>query len=62
MDDDRDFASAAGFVLSFLRRLPQEGEVLDASGWRFEVIDMDGRRIDKLLISKPKPSRVRRKA
>ena len=29
--------------------LPKEGEVIQSLGWRFEVVDMDGRRIDKVL-------------
>ena len=48
---DRDFATAAGFALSVLRKLPSEGEYFDYQDWRFEVVDMDGRRIDKLLVS-----------
>ena len=51
LSDDRDFATAAGYVLSVMKRLPKEGERFDAQGWRFEVVDMDGRKIDKLLVS-----------
>lgn len=47
----REFATAAGFALSVLKRLPAEGEHFDYEGWRFEVVDLDGRRIDKLLVS-----------
>jgi putative hemolysin len=47
--EDREFGTAAGYALSVLRKLPAEGEVFRDQGWRFEVIDMDGRRIDKLL-------------
>lgn len=50
--EDREFATAAGYVLSVLRKLPQEGESFTSQGWRFEVVDMDGRKIDKLLVSK----------
>lgn len=52
--DDREFATAAGFVLSVLKKLPLEGESFAEQGWRFEVIDMDGRKIDKLLVSEEK--------
>jgi len=38
-------------VLWMLRKLPQEGESFHDQGWRIEVIDMDGRKIDKLLVS-----------
>jgi putative hemolysin len=46
---DRDYETAAGFVLSCLRHLPETGEHFDYSGWRFEIVDLDGRKIDKLL-------------
>jgi putative hemolysin len=45
----QDFHTVAGFVLSQLRRLPSPGESFHWRGWRFEVVDMDGRRIDKIL-------------
>ena len=51
LPDAREFATAAGFVLFYLKKLPEEGEAFEEQGWRFEVIDMDGRRIDKLLVS-----------
>ena len=50
-DDTREFATAAGFVLSVLKKLPLEGDSFVEQGWRFEVIDMDGRKIGKLLVS-----------
>ena len=49
--DDREFGTAAGYALHVLKRLPTEGEHFTDQGWRFEVVDMDGRRIDKLLVS-----------
>jgi putative hemolysin len=45
---DGDFHTIAGFALSQLGHLPQVGEHFDYEGWRFEIVDMDGRRIDKL--------------
>lgn len=51
-DDTREFATAAGFVLSVLKKLPLEGDSFVEQGWRFEVIDMDARKIGKLLVSK----------
>ena len=50
--EDREFATAAGYVLSVLKKLPLEGEHFTGQGWRFEVVDMDGRKIDKLLVSR----------
>ncbi|RGP41788.1 UPF0053 protein [Altererythrobacter insulae] len=51
-DDNREFGTAAGYVLSVIKQLPVAGDHFHDQGWRFEVIDMDGRRIDKLLISR----------
>jgi putative hemolysin len=51
-DENREFGTAAGYVLSVLKKLPAEGEHFTDQGWRFEVVDMDGRRIDKLLVSR----------
>ncbi|CAN7474882.1 hemolysin family protein [Bosea sp. LjRoot9] len=44
-----DFHTIAGFALFQLGRLPEAGEHFDYEGWRFEIVDMDGKRIDKLL-------------
>ena len=46
---ERDYETAAGFALASLRHLPDIGEHFDYANWRFEVVDMDGRKIDKLL-------------
>jgi putative hemolysin len=43
--------------LSVLKQIPQTGETFGYDGWKFEVVDMDGRKIDKLLVSKPKKRR-----
>jgi putative hemolysin len=51
LPEDRDYATTAGFALAALRHLPGEGEWFDQQGWRFEIVDMDGRKIDKLLVS-----------
>jgi len=57
MPGDRDFSTVAGFALSVIKRIPETGEVFKFDGYRFEVIDMDGRKIDKLLVSRPKRKR-----
>ncbi len=49
--DDREFATAAGYALAILKKLPVEGESFTEQGWHFEVVDMDGKRIDKMLVS-----------
>jgi putative hemolysin len=46
---DGEFHTAAGLALERLARIPAEGDTLEIDGWKVEVIDMDGKRIDKLL-------------
>ncbi|MDE2435760.1 MAG: HlyC/CorC family transporter [Sphingomonadales bacterium] len=58
LPETRDYATAAGFVLSVMKRLPHEGEHFTEQDWRFEVVDMDGRKIDKLLVSGVGPKAV----
>jgi putative hemolysin len=53
LPEDRDYATVAGLALSVLRHLPEVGEKFVFSGWQFEIVDMDGRKIDKLLASEP---------
>lgn len=48
----RDYQTLAGFVLSHMHHLPATGESVHALGWRFEVVDLDGRRIDKVLATR----------
>jgi putative hemolysin len=52
LPEDRDYATAAGFALSVLRHIPDTGETFRYDGWTIEVVDMDGRRVDKLLVSR----------
>ncbi len=47
--DDEEYTTLAGFVLSQLGRIPAVGEKFRWKNWRFEVVDLDGRRIDKVL-------------
>ncbi len=49
---DADYQTVAGFVLAEMNRLPNVGEFFEKGHWRFEVVDLDGRRIDKLLVSR----------
>jgi putative hemolysin len=48
----RDYRTAAGFILAHMHRLPKTGETVEAHNWRFEVVDLDGRRIDKVLATR----------
>lgn len=52
LPENRDYETVAGYVLSHLHHLPTTGECVDAQGWRFEVVDLDGRRIDKLIATR----------
>lgn len=49
LPEERGYETAAGFVLNHIGQLPNVGETVDIGGWRFEVVDMDGRRVDKIL-------------
>ena len=51
---DRDYSTVAGFALSVLKHLPETGETFRHDGWKFEIVDMDGRKIDKLIASRPR--------
>jgi magnesium and cobalt exporter, CNNM family len=47
-----EYATVAGLVLHHMSRLPQVGESMEFGGHRFEVVDMDGRRIDKIIVTR----------
>ena len=49
-EEEHDFRTAAGMVMAHLGHIPVVGEHFDWSGFRFEVVDLDGPRIDKLLV------------
>jgi putative hemolysin len=49
---DRDFETVAGLVIDAMGALPDVSEAVTLSGWRIEVVDLDGRRIDKLLVAR----------
>ncbi len=46
---DRDYHTLAGFLLAEFGRIPEVGESVVVTGWRLEIIDLDRRRIDKVL-------------
>ena len=46
------YHTVAGLMLALLRRVPKEGDRIVWAGWRFEIVDMDGRIIDKMLASR----------
>jgi putative hemolysin len=52
-EGEHEFDTLAGFILHQLERIPQTGDTMEWKGFAFEIIDMDGHRIDKVLV---KPS------
>lgn len=49
---DPPYETVAGYILAELNHLPTVGETFTREPWRFEVLDLDGRRIDKVLVAK----------
>jgi putative hemolysin len=56
MRGDEDFETLAGFVLARLARIPQIGDHFEWGGLRFEIVDMDGRRVDRILVAPAAPA------
>ena len=50
--EERPYNTVAGYVLDQLGHLPAVGEVFDGHGWRFEIVDLDGRRVDRILATR----------
>jgi putative hemolysin len=51
-EDESDYTTAAGLVIAHFGRIPHAGEYFEWLGWRLEVVDLDGARVDKLLVSR----------
>lgn len=56
LPDDMRYETVAGLVLEVAGELPRVGQHVTVGGWRIEVIDLDGRRIDKLLVTAALPA------
>jgi putative hemolysin len=54
-EDEAEFQTLGGFVVTQFGRIPMAGDHFDWEGWRFEVVDMDRRRVDKVLVAKAPP-------
>jgi putative hemolysin len=54
--EEESFQTLAGFIVQRLERLPLEGETFEVGEFRFDIIDMDRQRIDKVGIERLKPS------
>ncbi len=50
-EDKAGFQTLSGFVMNQLGRIPKTGQVFDWDHWRFEVVDMDGHRVDRVLVT-----------
>jgi len=50
-EDEQEFDTLAGFILDHLERIPVTGDKLSWRGFKFEIVDMDNHRIDKLLVT-----------
>ena len=51
-EDEEDYHTAAGMLINQFGRIPQVGEHFEWLNYRFEVVDLDGARVDKLLIAR----------
>lgn len=56
LPQEGSYHTVAGLMLALLRRVPKEGDRIAWSGWRFEIMDMDGRRVDKILALREQPA------
>jgi putative hemolysin len=50
-EGEHEFDTLAGFILHQLEHIPKTGEIIEWKGFRFEIIDMDAQRIDKVLVT-----------
>jgi putative hemolysin len=55
-EDDSDFRTMGGFIITYLGHIPKAGEYFDWQNYRFEVMDMDGNRVDKVMLMQREPS------
>lgn len=57
-EEDGYYQTVGGFVMTMLGRIPRAGDQFDWDRWRIEVMDMDGRRVDKILLTRAKEAEV----
>ena len=50
-EGEQEFDTLAGFILHTLERIPSVADTFEWKGFRFEIVDMDGHRIDKILVN-----------
>jgi len=51
-EQEGSYQTVAGYLMHQLQRLPETGEIVELNGFRFEIVDLDGARIDKVIITK----------
>jgi putative hemolysin len=49
-EESGDFHTLGGFLLTWMKRVPKVADHVEVAGWRFEVVDMDGHRVDRVLV------------
>ena len=54
-EEEADFQTLGGFVMTQFGRIPKAGDHFTWEGWRFEVMDMDRHRVDKVMVTPPAP-------
>jgi putative hemolysin len=55
-EESGHYQTLGGLVMAHLGRIPASGDRFQWGGWRFEVMDMDGKRVDKVLLTRADPS------
>jgi putative hemolysin len=55
-EEEADYQTLGGFIVTHLGRIPAAGDYFEWAGWRFEVMDMDRQRVDKVLVTRPPAS------
>ncbi len=61
-ENEADFQTLGGFMMTHFGRIPSAGDYFDHAGWRFEVVDMDRHRLDKVLVAKTPAAPVEKTA
>ena len=51
LEDEHDYHTAAGLAIAWFGRIPHVGESFEWNQWRYEIVDLDGPRVDKLLLT-----------
>jgi len=55
-DEGQHYHTLGGLAMAALGRVPRTGDVFERRGYRFEVVDMDGNRVDRVLVSRAAPA------